>query len=83
MERVIRFEDAWFPFYLDEVNTITPPKKAKRAMPVGQTPKQVSKATRARQGEFAYRQRTPSDACLLNSTETEKYTYPSKTAKTE
>ncbi|MDH0139068.1 hypothetical protein N7331_11850 [Aeromonas caviae] len=55
MERVIRFEDAWFPFYQGEVDTITPPKKAKRVLPVGPTPKQVWKATRARQGAFAKR----------------------------
>ena len=55
MERVIRFEDAWFPFYQGEIDTITPPKKAKRMLPVGPTPKQVWKATRARQGAFAKR----------------------------
>lgn len=55
MERVIRFEDAWFPFYQGELDTITPPKKAKRVLPVDPTPKQVWKATRARQGAFARR----------------------------
>ena len=55
MERVIRFEDAWFPFYQGEIDTITPPKKAKRMLPVGPAPKQVWKATRARQGAFARR----------------------------
>lgn len=55
MERVIRFEDDWFPFYQGEVDTITPPKKAQRVLPVGPTPKQVWKATRARQGAFAKR----------------------------
>ncbi|BDC85244.1 hypothetical protein NUITMVA2_06010 [Aeromonas caviae] len=53
MERVIRFEDAWFPFYQGELDTITPPKKAKRVLPVGPAPKQVWKATRARQWAFA------------------------------
>ncbi|MFL9691770.1 hypothetical protein ACLHZW_18380 [Aeromonas media] len=53
MERVIRFEDAWFPLYQGEIDTITPPKKAKRVLPVGPTPKQVWKATRARKGAFA------------------------------
>ncbi len=55
MERVIRFEDAWFPFYQGEVDTLTPPVKAKRVLPVGQVPKQIWKATRARQGAFARR----------------------------
>lgn len=55
MERVIRFEDAWFPFYQGELDTITLPKKAKRVLPVGPAPKQVWKATRARQGAFARR----------------------------
>ncbi|MNS01287.1 hypothetical protein D3C72_325640 [compost metagenome] len=55
MERVIRFEDAWFPFYQGELDTITPPKKAKRVLPVGPAPKQVWKATRARQGAFTRR----------------------------
>lgn len=53
MERVIRFEDAWFPFYQGELDTITPPKKAKRVLPAGQTAKQVWKDTRARQGAYA------------------------------
>ncbi|HDN9015888.1 TPA: hypothetical protein P2I01_002775 [Aeromonas salmonicida] len=53
MERVIRFEDAWFPFYLGEVDTLTPPVKAKRVLPTGPTAKQVWKDTRARQGDFA------------------------------
>lgn len=53
MERVIRFEDAWFPFYQGELDTITPPKKAKRVLPAGKTAKQVWKDTRARQGAFA------------------------------
>lgn len=53
LERVIRFEDAWFPFYQGELDTITPPKKAKRVLPVGPAPKQVWKDTRARQGAFA------------------------------
>jgi hypothetical protein len=55
MERVIRFEDAWFPFYQGELDTITLPKKAKRVLSVGPAPKQVWKATRARQGSFARR----------------------------
>ena len=55
MERVIRFEDAWFPFYQGEVDTLTPPVKAKRVLPAGQVPKQIWKATRARQGAFARR----------------------------
>lgn len=53
MERVISFKDAWFPLYQGELDTITPPKKAKRVLPVGPAPKQVWKATRARQGAFA------------------------------
>ncbi len=53
MERVIRFKDAWFPFYQGELDTITTTKKAKRAQPAGQTAKQVWKDTRARQGAFA------------------------------
>lgn len=55
MERVIRFKDAWLPFYQGVLDTITPPKKAKRVLPVGPAPKQVWKATRARQGAFARR----------------------------
>ncbi|KLV38665.1 hypothetical protein SH16_03435 [Aeromonas caviae] len=55
MERVIRFEDDWFPFYQGEADTLTPPVKAKRVLPVGPAPKQVWKATRARQGAFARR----------------------------
>ncbi len=55
MDRVIRFEDAWFPFYQGELDTITPPKKAKRVLPVGTAPQQVWKATRTRQGAFARR----------------------------
>ncbi|WP_426008294.1 hypothetical protein [Aeromonas salmonicida] len=53
MERVIRFEDAWFPLYQGEVDTLTPPVKAKRVLPTGPTAKQVWKETRARQGTFA------------------------------
>ncbi|RSM31241.1 hypothetical protein [Aeromonas salmonicida] len=53
MERVISFKDAWFPFYLGEVDTLTPPVKAKRVLPTGPTAKQVWKDTRARQGGFA------------------------------
>jgi hypothetical protein len=53
MERVIRFEDAWFPFYQGEVDTLIPPVKAKRLLPTGPTAKQVWKDTRARQGAFA------------------------------
>lgn len=55
MERVIRFEDAWFPFYQGELDTLTPLVKAKRMPPVGPAPKQVWKATRARQWAFARR----------------------------
>ncbi len=55
MERVTRFEDTWFQFYQGELDTITPPKKTKRVLPVGPAPKQVWKATRARQGAFARR----------------------------
>lgn len=55
MERVIQFEDAWFPFYQGELDTLTPPVKAKRVLPAGQTAKQVWKDTRARQGAFAKR----------------------------
>lgn len=53
MERVIRFEDAWFPFYHGEVDTLTLPVKAKRVLPTGPTAKQVWKDTSARQGAFA------------------------------
>ncbi|WP_324009760.1 hypothetical protein [Aeromonas dhakensis] len=53
MERVIQFEDAWYPFYQGELDTLTPPKKAKRVLPAGQTAKQVWKDTRARQGAYA------------------------------
>ena len=53
MERVIRFKDAWFPFYQGEVDTLTPPVKAKRVLPTGPSAKQVWKDTRARQGDFA------------------------------
>jgi len=53
MERVIQFEDTWFPFYQGELDTITPPKKAKRVIPAGQKAKQVWKDTRARQGAYA------------------------------
>ncbi|WP_182310683.1 hypothetical protein [Aeromonas media] len=53
MERVIRFEDAWFPFYQGEADTITPPVKAKQVQPTGLTAKQIWKATRGRQGAFA------------------------------
>ncbi|WP_303846873.1 hypothetical protein [Aeromonas sobria] len=52
---IIQFEDAWFPFYQSEVDSLTPPKEAKRVPPVGPDPKQVWKATRARQGAFARR----------------------------
>ncbi|WP_323899024.1 hypothetical protein [Aeromonas hydrophila] len=83
MERVIKFEDAWFPFYQGELDTLTPPKKAKRMLPVGKTPKQVWKETRARQGVYADRRQAPSDACRLISIKTEKHTYPSKTTKME
>lgn len=55
MERVIRFEDAWFPFYQGEVDIITPPVKAKRVLPTGPTAKQVWKDTRARRGIYARR----------------------------
>lgn len=55
MERVIRFEDAWFPFYQGEADTLTSPVKAKRVLPTGPTAKQVWKDTRARQGAFARR----------------------------
>lgn len=55
LERVIRFKDDWFPLYLGEVDTITPPIEAKRALPTGPAPKQVWKATRARQGAFTRR----------------------------
>lgn len=53
MERVIRFKDAWFPFYQGEPDSLTPPKEVKRVLPTGPMPKQVWKATRARQGAFA------------------------------
>jgi hypothetical protein len=53
MERVICFKDAWFPLYLGELDTLTPPVKAKRVLPTGPTAKQVWKDTRARQGAFA------------------------------
>ncbi|WP_017411187.1 hypothetical protein [Aeromonas hydrophila] len=83
MERVIQFGDAWFPFYQGEIDIITPPKKAKRVISAGQTPKQVWKETRARQGVYADRRQSPSDACRLISIKTEKHTYPSKTTKME
>lgn len=55
MERVIRFEDAWFPFFQGEVDTITPPKKARR--PVEPVPdyRQIGKDTRERRGIYARR----------------------------
>ena len=53
MERVLQFEDDCFPFYQGELDTITPPKKAKRVLPAGQKAKQVWKDTRARQGAYA------------------------------
>ena len=40
-------------FYQGELDTITPPKKAKRVLPTGPTAKQVWKDTRARQGAYA------------------------------
>ena len=55
LERVIRFKDEWFPLYLGEVDTITPPVKAKRVLPTGPTLKQVSKDTRARRGIYTRR----------------------------
>ncbi|WP_421245459.1 hypothetical protein [Aeromonas sanarellii] len=55
MERVIRFRDAWFQLYQGELDTITPPREAKRVLPAGQAPKQIWKATQARQGTFARR----------------------------
>ncbi|HHQ4887261.1 TPA: hypothetical protein ACSP3N_003881 [Aeromonas veronii] len=55
MERVIRFEDTWFPLYQGELDTITQPKKATRVLPVGPAAKHVWEATRARQGAFARR----------------------------
>ncbi|MGL5844231.1 MAG: hypothetical protein ACRCYK_21005 [Aeromonas hydrophila] len=55
MERVIQFKDAWFPFYQGEIDTITPPKKARR--PVEPVPdyRQIGKDTRARRGIYARR----------------------------
>lgn len=55
MERVISFEDAWFPFYLGELDAFTPPKKARR--PVAPVPdyRQIVKDTRARRGIYARR----------------------------
>ncbi|HFI8928581.1 hypothetical protein OZI05_07385 [Escherichia coli] len=53
MERVISFKDAWFPFYQGEVDTLTPPVKAKRVLPTGPTAKQVWKDTLARRAQFA------------------------------
>lgn len=55
MERVTRFEDAWFPFYQGEIDTITPHVKAKRVLPTGPTAKQVWQDTRARRGIYARR----------------------------
>ncbi|MFG0835479.1 hypothetical protein ACF8OI_18405 [Aeromonas bivalvium] len=55
MERIIRFEDAWFPFYQGELDTITPPKKAKRVLPTGPSYRQVGQDTRARRGIYARR----------------------------
>lgn len=55
MERVIRFEDAWFPFYQGEIDAITPPKKARR--PVEPLPdyRLIGKDTRARRSIYARR----------------------------
>lgn len=55
MERVIRFEDAWFPFYQGEADIITPPKKARRPVEPGPDYRQVVKDTRARRGIYARR----------------------------
>jgi hypothetical protein len=56
MERVIRFEDVWFPFYQGELDTLTPPTKLKRTVSVtGQGYRQVGKDTRARRGIYARR----------------------------
>ncbi len=52
IERVIRFRDAWFQFYQGELDTLTPPKKEKRVLPVGQSPRQIWKATKERSGNF-------------------------------
>ncbi|MFC5705429.1 hypothetical protein [Aeromonas eucrenophila] len=55
MERVIRFEDAWFPFYQGELDTITPPKKARRPVEPVSDYRQIGKDTRARRGIYARR----------------------------
>ncbi|MGL6517337.1 hypothetical protein ACSZNZ_11555 [Aeromonas caviae] len=55
MERVIRFEDAWFPFYQDEVDTITPPKKARRPVDPPPDYRQIGRDTRERRGIYARR----------------------------
>ena len=53
MERVTRFEDAWFPFYPGEVDTITPPKKPRRPVEPRPDYRQIGKETRARRGIYA------------------------------
>lgn len=55
MERVIRFEDAWFPFYQSEVDTITPPKKPRRPVEPRPDYHQIGKDTRERRGIYARR----------------------------
>lgn len=55
MERVIQFEDAWFPFYQSEIDTITPPKKARRPVELVPDYRQIGKDTRARRGIYARR----------------------------
>ncbi|WP_429168357.1 hypothetical protein [Aeromonas rivipollensis] len=55
MERVIRFEDAWYPFYQGEVDTITPPNKPRRSVDLEPDYRQVGKDTRARRGIYARR----------------------------
>lgn len=55
MERVIQFEDEWFPLYQGEVDVITPPEKPQR--PVEPVPdyRQIGKDTRERRGIYTRR----------------------------
>ena len=55
MERVIQFKDAWFPFYLGEIDTITPPKKPQQPVEPRPDYRQVGKDTRARRGIYTKR----------------------------
>ena len=56
MERVIKFEDAWFPFYKGEIDTLTQQAQPKRMVSVtGPGYRQVGKDTRDRRGIYARR----------------------------